>query len=118
MKGIPGLLIKTFLAACLLGLITLVINFLAGWNSTTQLSNGLFLVGAALIAVGIFSALGSLPIRDDLQILWAESIGDFHAWERSQRWLAGMMTGYPRFILLIITGLYLVGLAILLPVVF
>jgi hypothetical protein len=91
----------------------LAIEWAFGWRSPAQLSNGLFLVGTALIAVGIFSGLGSVPIRDDLQILWTESIGVFHTWERSQRWLADMTTGYPRYSLLLMTGIFLVGFAIL-----
>jgi hypothetical protein len=118
MKKFLSLLVKTFLIALFLGLLILSLEWLVGWRSTTQFSNGLFMVGAVLIAVGIFSALGSLPIRDDLQILWAESIGDFHVWERSQRWLAGMMTGFPGYSLLIMTGIYLVGFAVLVPQLF
>ena len=113
MKKFLGLFIKTFVIALGLGLLIGALEWLLGWRSPAQLSNGLFLVGAALITIGIFSALGSVPIRDDLQILWAESIGDFHTWERSQRWLADMMTGYPRFSLLLMTGIFLVGFAIL-----
>ena len=117
MQKIIGFLIKTLATALGLGSLTGTIEWLLGWRSPTQISNGLFLVGAALIAVGIFSALGGVPIRDDLQILWAESIGDFHVWERSQRWLANMMTGFPGYSLLLMTGIYLVGFAILISII-
>ena len=113
MQKIVGFLIKTLVIALGLGLLTVAVNWLLGWRSPMQISNGLFILGAALIAVGSLSALGGMPLRDDLEILWAESIGDFHVWERSQRWLADMMASYPRFSLLLMTGIYLVGFAVL-----
>jgi hypothetical protein len=113
MKRILALLSKTFLIAMVLGLLTCILEWLIGWRSPTQLSNGLFIVGASLGAVGILSLLGGMPMRDDLDILWAESIGDFHVWERSQRWLVNMKQSYPRFSLLMVTGIYMVGFAIL-----
>jgi hypothetical protein len=114
-QKIIGFLIKTLVIALGLGLLTGAIEWLVGWRSPTQISNGLFVVGAALIALGLASALGTQSMRDDTDILWAESIGDFHVWERSQRWLAGMMECYPRFSLLLMTGVYLVGFAVLIP---
>ena len=113
MQKIIGLLLRTFAIALGLGLLTAAFEWLLGWRSPAQVSNGLFLVGAALIALGLTSAFGAQPLSADAHMLWAESIGDFHVWERSQRWLADLMECYPRFSLILMTGIYLVGFAIL-----
>jgi hypothetical protein len=117
MKKFLGLFFKIFVIALILSLLIGAVEWLLGWRSPAQLSNGLFLVGAALIALGLTSALGAQPLSADAHMLWAESIGDFHVWERSQRWLADMMTGYPRFSLLLMTGIYVVGFAILISMI-
>jgi hypothetical protein len=118
MTKILRLLAITFVLAFAIGLITAFIGWLLHWNSTTQFSNGFFGAGAILIVIGILSIVGGFGMRSDFKLLYSQSAGDMNTLERSKRWIADMTQGYAFFSFLLLTGIYLIGFAILIPNIF
>jgi hypothetical protein len=118
MIRILRLLAITFVLACATGLVIGSVGFLLHWNSTTQWSNGFFGAGALLIVIGLLSVMGGFGMRSDFAVLYSQSAGDMNTLERSKRWIADMAQGYNLFLFLLLTGIYLIGLAILIPNVF
>ena len=112
------LLAITFAVACAIGIATAVICWSLGWNSTTQFSNGFFTAGAILIAFGTLSVTGGYGARADFRVLYSQSAGDMNTLERSKRWIADTVQGYNSLIFLLLTGIYLIGFAILIPNIF
>ena len=108
----------TFAIACILGILTSGIGWLLKWNSTTEFSNGFFGAGAILIVLGILSVMGGYGMRSNFSVVYSQSAGDMNTLERTKRWIADMSQGYASFLLLLLTGAYLVGFAILIPNVF
>jgi hypothetical protein len=115
MKNTLRLLLKTFIAACFIGFLTLVIGWFLKWNSNTLFSNGFFVAGAVLIVLGLLSVVGGYSLRGDKFLQYSQSAGDMNTFERSRRWIADTMQGYSMFIVLLLTGLYLIGFAALIP---
>jgi hypothetical protein len=98
--------------------VTALVGWLLHWNTTTQFSNGFFGAGAILIVLGLFSVVGGFGMRSDFKMLYSQSAGDMNTLERSRRWIADMAQGYAFFSFLLLTGLFLIGFAILIPNVF
>jgi hypothetical protein len=108
----------TFAVACVIGIVTSVVCWSLSWNSTTQFSNGFFMAGAILIVFGVLSVAGGYGMRSDFGVLYSQSAGDMNTLERSKRWIADMAQGYNSFSFLLLTGIYLVGFAILISKIF
>ena len=111
-KSIPRLILATLLLALLLCIIVLLIGVLLGWKTGTLYSNGLFLVGSIAIILGIFSVLGGFGMRSDFHVIYSQSAGAMSQKERTQRWVADMTQGYSAYIFLLLTGVFLIGLAV------
>jgi len=118
MIRILRLLAISFALACVIGLVTLLIGWLLHWNSTTQFSNGFFGAGAILIVFGLLSVFGGFGMRSDFKMLYSQSAGDMNTLERSKRWIADMSQGYGLFLFLLLPGIFLIGLAVLVPNIF
>jgi uncharacterized membrane-anchored protein len=101
-----------------IGLVTAGIGRLLHWNSTTQFSNAFFGAGAGLIVIGVLSVMGGFGMRSDFKTLYSQSAGDMNTLERSKRWIADMTQGYNLFLFLFLPGVFLIGLAVLVPNVF
>jgi hypothetical protein len=118
MVRVLRLLAITFALACIIGIVTASIGLLLHWNTTTQFSNGFFVTGAILVVLGILSVMGGYGMRSNFGVVYSQSAGDMNTLERSKRWVADMAQGYNAFIFLLLTGVYLIGLAILVPTIF
>jgi Na+-transporting NADH:ubiquinone oxidoreductase subunit NqrB len=118
MKKLPGLLAKALIIACILAALITVFCWLVGWKTITHFCNGFFVIGLIMIVFGILGMLGSGdPMHDDAKVVFGLSIGDFGFFERTSRWVSHMAMSYDTNSLLIIPGLYLIGFAILIPVI-
>jgi hypothetical protein len=109
------LLAITFALACIIGLVTALVGWLLHWNTTTQFSNGFFGVGGVLIVLGIMSVMGGFGMRSDFKMVYSQSAGDMNTLDRTKRWIADMAQGYAFFSFLLLTGIFLIGVAILIP---
>jgi putative Mn2+ efflux pump MntP len=118
MNNILRLLGKTFIAACVISVITLIIGWTLKWNSNTQYSNGFFIAGTLLIVLGLLSVIGGFSLRADRFVVYSQSAGDMNTFERSKRWITDMVQSYNAFSILLLTGLYLIAFAILIPNIF
>ena len=117
MSKILRLLATTFSAACIIGIFTSLICWVMGWTSVVQFSDGLFTAGAFLVVIGIISVIGGYEMRANFGVIYSQSAGDMNTLERSKLWIADTIQSYSTLILLVLTGLYLIGFAILIPIV-
>jgi len=117
-KSILRLLGTTLLVAIMIGILASIIGWLLGWKTGTQFSNGLFLPGGIVIILGILTIMGGYGMRSDFHVLYSQSAGSMSIQERTQRWMADMSQGYSTFIFLLLSGGFLICLAILVGTVF
>jgi len=108
----------TLLLALAIGAIVGCIGWLAGWKTGTQFSNGLFLPGALVIVAGLFSVMGGWGMRSDFRVVYSQSAGDMSVGERTKRWMADINQGYGAFVSLLLTGGFLVALAVLVGMIY
>ena len=117
-KSILRLLGTTLLLAILIASLASCLGWLMGWKTSTQFSNGLFLPGGILIVLGILTIMGGYGMRSDFHVIYSQSAGTMSIQERTQRWMADMTQGYNTFIFLLLTGGFLIGLAVMVELVF
>jgi hypothetical protein len=117
-KSILRLLATTLILTFIIGAIVACIGWLLRWHSTTQFSNAMFWPGAILIVLGLLSVTGGYGMRSNFGVLYSQSAGDMNLRERTQRWVSDMTQGYSTFILLCLTGAFLIGLAVLIGTIF
>jgi hypothetical protein len=108
----------TLVVALVIGLVITAIGLLLRWDSPVKFSNIFFWVGAGLIILGIVSILGGYKMRSDFGVLYSQSSGDMNIIERSKRWAADISQAYDFNLILLLTGLFLIGFSILIPNVF
>lgn len=107
------------LAAIILGLtlvvslVLLVIGAIFRWAAPVQFSNGFFIAGAILIVLGVFSVTGGFQQRASFPMTYAESAGQAPRAERTQRMMSDIHQRYGSMVLLVGSGVLLVGIAIL-----
>ncbi len=107
-----------FLAGKILGvtaiisLVVLLIGYFLHWNDPFRFSNGFFTAGAILIVLGILSIAGGFSQRANFGILYAESAGQMNSAERVQRMMGDIAQRYGSFILMLVTGLLLMGISV------
>ncbi len=94
-----------------ISLIIIAIGYLLHWKGV-NFSNGFFAAGAIFIVLGILSIAGGFVQRSNFGMLYAESAGQMSSPERAQRMAADMAQRYGALIFLVVTGLLLVGIAI------
>jgi len=116
MNKILRLLATTFSAAWIIGIFTSLIFWAMGWTSAMQFSDGLFTVGAFLVILGIMSVIGGYEMRANFGVIYSQSAGDMNTLERSKLWVADTLQSYSTLVLLVLTGLYLIGFAVLIPI--
>lgn len=112
-KPILKLLAITLLIAFAIGALVSVIGWVLGWNTPTQFSNGLFIAGAILIALGVLGVMGGYKMRSDFGVIYSQSAGDMNISERTQRWVSDTAQSYGTTAFLTLTGAFLMGLAVL-----
>jgi len=117
-KSFLRLLVTTLLLAIIIGALVSIVGWLLRWHTTTQFSNALFWPGAILIVFGILSVMGGYSMRSNFGMLYSQSASDMNLRERTQRLAADMTQGYSTFIFLCLTGVFLIGLAVLIGSIF
>jgi hypothetical protein len=115
-KSIPSLILATFLIAAILAILVALVGLLLGWKTGTQFSNGLFLVGALVIVVGVVSILGGFGMRSDFKLVYSQSAGSMNTLDRTRRWIADMAQGYSTYIYLLLVGAFLIAGSVLVGV--
>jgi hypothetical protein len=112
-------LVGTILGLTLLAsLIVVIVGLVFQWNTPVQFSNGFFAAGAISIVLGTFTITGGLQQRGMFSLMYAETSSQASISERAQRMMADINQRYGMMILLISTGLLLVGIAVLIPQLF
>jgi hypothetical protein len=99
-------------------LIVTLIGIMFQWNTPVQFSNGFFAAGALAIVLGTFTVTAGFEQRGTFSLLYAETASQASISERTQRMMADINQRYGTLILLISTGLLLVGIAIAIPQLF
>ena len=117
-RSILRLLGTTLVLDLLAGALVSGIGLLVGWRTGVQFSNGLFALGGISIILGIFAVMGGYGMRSDFKVLYSQSAGDMSVLERSQRWVADITQGYSAFLSLLLTGGFMIALAILVGMAF
>ncbi len=98
-------------ATALISLVVLLFGYFLQWSDPFQFSNGFFTAGAILIILGILSIAGGFAQRANFGIVYAESAGQMSSPERAQRMAADIAQRYGSFILILVTGLLLIGIS-------
>ncbi len=98
-------------ATALISLVVLLFGYFLQWSDPFQFSNGFFTAGAILIILGILSIAGGFAQRANFGIVYAESAGQMSSPERAQRMAADIAQRYGSFILMLVTGLLLIGIS-------
>ena len=71
-----------------------------------------------MIVFGILSVMGGFSMHSNFGMLYSQSASDMNLRERTQRLAADMTQGYSTFIFLCLTGVFLIGLAVLIGSIF
>ncbi len=95
-----------------ISLVLLVIGNFYHWSDPVKFSNAFFTAGAILIILGVFSIAGGFMQRANFNITYAESAGQANLAERGQRIVADINQRYGSMIFLLVTGLLLIGIAV------
>ena len=93
-------------------LIVSFIGLVSGWEPV-DFSNGMFISGAAAIALAILSSFGGWGNRGDFKQMYSQSAGDMSLAERTRLWAQDMTRGYNAVLLLSLVGMLLIGLSVL-----
>jgi len=70
------------------------------------------MVGAFVIVMGVLSVTGGFTQRGNFNTMYAETAGQANQAERNQRWAAEITQRYGTMIILLATGVLLVGIAV------
>ncbi len=113
----PGKLVlrlagKILGTTALISLVVLLMGYFLQWDDPFKFSNGFFMAGAILIVLGILSVTGGFTQRSNFGMLYSESAGQMNTNERTQRMLADMTQRYGAFVLLLVSGLLLMGISV------
>jgi hypothetical protein len=101
------------LIAIIAGLLVSGFGWLIGWRTAVQFSNGLSGAGSIILALGILSLAGGYRMRGGLRVPNRRTDSDLNRSDRAKLWAADTVQGYNPLVLFAITGLCLIGMAIL-----
>lgn len=101
------------LITVVIGSAVALIGWIAGWQTSTQFSNGFFISGSAVGLLGLLTVLGGYRARSNFEIQYSQSISDMNLSERAKLWIKDLNQGYNALIVCIASGALLIGLAIL-----
>lgn len=106
------------LGATLLVLAVAAIGWLVGWRTSTQFSNGFFILGTVVAVFGAYSALGGFGMRGNPGVNFAQTASVAPLEERNKRMIADMMQGTNTAYIATGIGLLLIVVAILISILF
>ncbi len=101
------ILISAILFSLISGIVVSILGLMLGWKTSTQFSNGFFVAGVILIAIGLISFQGYSQRTVD----WPPD--DLDPAKRSNLWAADISRGKNLMAFLGISGLLLFGLSFL-----
>ena len=87
-----------------ISLLILLIGYIYLWNEPVEFSNAFLIVGAIIIVLGVVSVSARFIQRANFNMTYADSSGQAN--------LAGVTQRYWAMILLMATGLLLIGIAV------
>lgn len=96
-----------------ISLIVVLIGYFLQWNDPVKFSNAFFWAGAIVVVIGLFSVTGGMEQRGNFAITYTETAGDANIAERTQRMAADITQRYGSMIFLVVTGLLLIGIAVM-----
>jgi len=106
-----------FTIAAVLVLVTVIagVGSIIGWRTTTQFSNGFFIVGAVAAVFGAYSALSGFGMRANPGVSVARTASPASLEERNRQTLKDKIATDNFAIAMTIVGLLLIGVAVLIP---
>ena len=104
---IRRILISAILFSLLAGMVVSIIGLMLGWKTSTQFSDGFFLAGVILIAIGLFSFQGYSQRASSGPSVYLDPA------ERSNLWAADTFRGKNLMAFLGLSGLLMFGLSFL-----
>ena len=102
----------------LVSLIVAVVGRVLQWTTPVQFSNGFFIAGAIVAVLGTFSITGGFQQRANFPLTYAETASQASISERSKRMMGDINQRYGALILMIGTGLLLIGISVAIPQLF
>jgi hypothetical protein len=106
------LTVKIVGTTVLITLAVLLLGYFLSWNQPIQYSNGLFIAGAIMVVLGVYTVVGGFEQRASFGITYAESAGQAGIAERNQRTAEDITQRYGTMIFLGATGLLLILIAV------
>jgi hypothetical protein len=110
-KPILRILTSAILLALVSGIVVAIIGLVLGWKTSTQFSDGFFIAGVILIAIGFVNIMGRLSQPTDPRMEYSQSAVDLDMAERTKIWAADVLHGNHLLAFLGTSGLLLFGLA-------
>ena len=115
MTGILRLVAFVIAASIVLVCVVAGGGWLIGWRTSTEFSNGFFIVGAIAAVFGAYSALGGFGMRAHPGVNVARTASPASLEERNRQMVKDMIEGNNFAVVLVIVGLLLIGVAVLIP---
>jgi len=113
MKKIGQSILKALIITAVISVIVVLVGVISKWQTAIQFSNGFFWAGAILIAFGVLSAFGGYGMRSNFGVVYSQSSGDMNILERTKQWIADTEQSYSFYILLMISGVFLILISVL-----
>lgn len=100
------------------GFLTPLVGLIAGCRTSLEFSNSYFIAGSILGMIGVVTTFGKFGIRWKFNEKKTEPIGTVEISEKTRWWLEDATKGYNPIIILVSSGLILIGLSILVDKIF
>jgi hypothetical protein len=113
LSGLLRMLVTGVVLVALFGLLVKLFGIVGGWRSTLQFSNGMFLMGLAVILLGLLFVWGGFTVRGSFFNIYSETVGELSLVERSRLWMLDSLRGYNVLVVAIICGALLIGLSVI-----
>jgi hypothetical protein len=107
----------SLLAAVISPLVALF-GLVTGWRSAQQYSDGMFVMGSAIILFGLLAVWGGFTTRGSFAETDLPMIEGQNPSQRLRWWLLDSLRGYQTVAVMTICGLLMIGLAVLIYQVF
>lgn len=111
-------LVTGFVLAVGASLLVALYGLVAGWRTATHFSNGMFVVGSAVIIFGLLAVWGGFTSRGDFAMTYSQSVSDMSLPERTRLWMLDSLRGYHVVAVMTFCGILMIGLAVLIDKVF
>ncbi len=113
LQSVLRMLVTAVVLAVLMAALAALVGTLQGWKTATKFSDGMFVMGSAVIIFGLLAVWGGFTARGSFAITYAESVSDMSILERGKRWMLDSLRGYNVVVVCTVTGLVLIGFSVL-----